>query len=162
VEVRSGNSSPGARLFAPSSLAASRDSDEIPPPPVRGDGGRPLVLLVYDDPDASQMYGQYLRAHGFLTMVATHGREGVDVAELLPPDLIVMDLAMPPLDGWEATRELKRGALTRQIPIIVCTGHVLGSSVERAFDAGCDGYLTKPCLPADLLAEIHRVLPPGA
>lgn len=108
------------------------------------------------------MYGQYLRAHGFLTMVATHGREAVDVAELLPPDLIVMDLAMPHLDGWEATRELKRGTLTRQIPIIVCTGHVLGSSVERAFDAGCDGYLTKPCLPADLLAEIRRVLPPGA
>ena len=158
--LRSGNSSPGARLFGLSSLAAVRES-ESPPPAVRGDGGRPLVLLVEDHADTREMYGQYLRAHGFLTMIATHGREALDVAELLPPDLIVMDLAMPHLDGVETTRRLKHGAVTRHIPIIVCTGHVEGSSMERALDAGCDGYLTKPCWPADLLAEIRRVLPPG-
>jgi CheY-like chemotaxis protein len=72
-----------------------------------------------------------------------------------------MDLMMPRLDGWEAIRRLKRDWRTRRIPIIACTGHVIGSSAERALDAGCDGYITKPCLPADLLAEIRRVLPPA-
>ena len=108
------------------------------------------------------MYGQYLRAHDFLTVMATNGREAMALAELLPPHVVVMDLCMPHLDGWEASRRLKRNALTRHIPIIACTGHVLGSSAERAFDAGCDGYVTKPCSPANLLAEIRRVLPhPG-
>jgi len=124
--------------------------------------GRPLVLLVDDDPNGREMYGLYLRAHDFETVMATNGREAMALAELVSPHLVVMDLWMPHLDGWETTRRMKRNGLTRHIPIIVCTGHVLGSSAERAFDAGCDGYVTKPCTPADLLAEIRRVLPqPG-
>ena len=149
-------SSPGTRSFPPSR------STETQRPPAGAHGGRPLVLLVDDDADSREMYGQYLRAHDFLTVMATNGREAMALAELLPPHLVVMDLCMPHLDGWEASRRLKRNALTMHIPIIACTGHVLGSSAERACDAGCDGYVTKPCLPADLLAEIHRVLPqPG-
>ena len=124
-----------------------------------GAHGRPLVLLVDDDADSREMYGQYLRAHDFLTVMATNGREAMAQAELLPPHLVVMDLCMPHLDGWEATRCLKRNALTKHIPIIACTGHVLGSSAERALDAGCDGYVAKPCSPANLLVEIRRVLP---
>jgi two-component system cell cycle response regulator DivK len=144
------------------SVAASKNTELRQQPPPDAHHGRPLVLIVDDDADGREMYGQYLRAHDFQTVTATNGREAMDLAELLPPHLVVMDLWMPHLDGWEATRRMKRNARTRHIPIIVCTGHVLGSSAERALDAGCDGYVTKPCSPADLLAEIRRVLPqPG-
>ena len=152
--VRGGTSSPGTRSFA-----ASKNT-EMRRRPAGAHGGRPLVLLVDDDADSREMYGQYLRAHDFLTVMATNGREAMALAELLPPHLVVMDLCMPHLDGWETSRRLKHNVLTSHIPIIACTGHVLGSSAERAFDAGCDGYVTKPCSPADLLAEIRRVLPP--
>jgi CheY-like chemotaxis protein len=149
-------SSPGTRSIAASKKTAMQQR------PAGAHDGRRLVLLVDDDADSREMYGQYLRARDFLTVMATNGREAIAQAELLPPHLIVMDLCMPHFDGWEATRCLKRNALTRHIPIIACTGHVLGSSVERAVDAGCDGYVTKPCSPADLLVEIRRVLPqPG-
>ena len=155
--LRGGMSSPGTR-----SVAASKKTEMQQRPTGAHGGRRPLVLLVDDDPDSREMYGQYLRAHDFRTVMATNGREAMALAELLPPHLVVMDLCMPHFDGWEATRCLKRNALTRHIPIIACTGHVLGSSAERAFDAGCDGYVTKPCSPADLLVEIRRVLPhPG-
>ena len=153
--LRGGMSSPATR-----SVAALKKTGTQQRP--AGAHRRPLVLLVDDDPDSREMYGQYLRAHDFQTVMATNGREAMALAELLPPHLVVMDLCMPHLDGWEATRCLKRNALTKHIPIIACTGHVLGSSAERAFDAGCDGYVTKPCSPAALLAEIRRVLPhPG-
>ena len=149
--VRSGN-----RSFAPSK------NTEKQQPLAGAHGGRPLLLLVDDDADGREMYGQYLRAHDFLTVMATNGREAMDLAELMSPRLVVMDLWMPHLDGWETTRRLKHNALTRHIPIVACTGQVLGASAERALDAGCDGYVTKPCSPADLLAEIRRILPqPG-
>ena len=119
---------------------------------------RLLALLVDDDADTREMYGTYLRADGFRVLIATNGLEAIDSAEREHPDVIVMDLMMPRLDGWEAIRRLKGGRHTRRIPIIACTGHVIGSSAERALDAGCDGYITKPCLPAVLLAEIRRVL----
>ena len=147
-------SSSGFRSFAPSRIT------ETQRPRAGAHGDRPLVLLVDDDADSREMCGQYLRAHDFLTVMATNGREAMALAELLPPHLVVMDLCMPHLDGWETSRRLKRNARTMHIPIIACTGHVLGSSAERAFDAGCDGYVTKPCSPANLLAEIRRVLPP--
>jgi len=144
------------------SASASKHTEVHQQAPPSAHHGGPLVLLVDDDADGREMYGLYLRAHDFQTVMATNGREAMALAEFLPPHLVVMDLWMPHLDGWETTRRMKRNALTRHIPIIVCTGHVLGSSAERAFDAGCDGYVTKPCSPADLLAEIRRILPqPG-
>jgi len=149
-------SSSGFRSFAPSRITRTQR------PRAGAHGDRPLVLLVDDDADSREMYGQYLRAHDFLTVMATNGREAMALAELLPPHLVVMDLCMPHLDGWETSRRLKRNARTMHIPIIACTGHVLGSSAERAFDAGCDGYVTKPCSPANLLVEIRRVLPTQA
>src|SRR4030095_14498351 len=155
LRLRGGMFSPATPLVAASKKTGTQQRRA-------GAHSRPLVLLVDDDADSREMYGQYLRAHDFQTVMATNGREEMALAELLPPHLGVMDLCMPPLDGWEATRCLKRNALTRHIPIIACTGHVLGSSAERAFDAGCDGYVTKPCSPANLLVEIRRVLPhPG-
>jgi two-component system cell cycle response regulator DivK len=152
--LRGGISAPATR-----SVVASKKTETHQRPAGAHGGRRTLVLLVDDDPDSREMYGQYLRAHDFLTVMATNGREAIAQAELLPPHLVVMDLCMPHCDGWEATRCLKRNALTKHIPIIACTGHVLGSSAERALDAGCDGYVAKPCSPANLLVEIRRVLP---
>lgn len=121
-------------------------------------GGRPLALFVDDDADTREMYGTYLRTGGFRVVTATSGLEAIESAEREQPDVIVMDLMMSRLDGWEAMRRLKGGWRTRRIPIIACTGYVIGSPAERALDAGCDGYVTKPCLPAVLLAEVRRVL----
>ena len=126
-------------------------------------GDRPLVLLVDDDADTLEMYAIYLGTGGFRVLMAPNGVEAIETAQREHPDVIVMDLMMPRLDGWEATRRLKGDGRTRRIPIIACTGgNAFGSSAERALDAGCDGYLTKPCLPADLLAEVRRVLPPSS
>ena len=121
-------------------------------------GDRCLVLIVDDDPDQREMYGRYLTARGYPVLLATHGGEAVELARQTRPDAIVMDLSMPHVDGWEATRRLKRDPSTRRIPVIACTGHIIGTSAERAFDAGCDAYVTKPCLPRDLVLEIQRVL----
>jgi len=76
----------------------------------------------------------------------------------LRPSVIIMDLAMPRMDGWEATKRIKANPATHDIPIIALTGHVIERSRERAIEAGADGYLTKPCYPDSLLAEVHRVM----
>jgi len=122
---------------------------------------RLLALVVDDDRDTRDMYGMYLKTSGFRVLLATNGIEAIEVSERERPDVIVMDLMMPHLDGWEASRRLKADGRTRRIPIIACTGVGNGSSAERALEAGCDGYLTKPCLPEHLLAEIRRVLRPA-
>jgi len=76
----------------------------------------------------------------------------------MQPDLIVMDLSLPRLGGWEATRRLKGNSSTTHIPVLACTAHAFGSAVERALVAGCDAYLVKPCLPEDLTREVRRLL----
>jgi CheY-like chemotaxis protein len=121
----------------------------------------PLVLLVDDFEDNRAMYAQFLTFSGFRVAEAQNGREALDRAAQLMPDLIVMDLSLPVMDGWEATRRLKGDPRTRGIPIIALTGHALGRHSEGAKDAGCDGFITKPCLPEDLLAEIRRTLGTG-
>lgn len=135
------------------------------PRPVRpagrapGDSGSgPLVLIVDDFQDNREMYVQYLSFHGYRVAEAVDGHDALGKAMALHPDLIVMDLSLPGLDGWEATRRLKKGATTRAIPVIALTGHAMAGHEEGARDAGCDSYLTKPCVPADLAAEIQRVL----
>jgi two-component system cell cycle response regulator DivK len=115
------------------------------------------VLIADDDRDQRDMYARYLTAQGFPVMVATNGAEALIIARQAHPDMIVMDLSMPHLDGWEATRRLKRDPSTQDIPVVVCTGHVAGRAAEVALDAGRDAFLVKPCLPRDLLAEIQRV-----
>lgn len=124
-------------------------------------GDRLLALVVDDDLDTREMYGMYLTTRGFRVLMAANGMEAIELAERELPAVILMDLMMPRLNGWEATRRLKAHGRTRRIPIIACTGGGIGSSAERALDAGCDGYLTKPCLPEHLLAEIRRVLRPA-
>jgi len=118
----------------------------------------PMILIVDDTLDARELYAEYLRIAGLRAEVAEDGYDGVAKATALHPSVIIMDLAMPRMDGWEATRRLKANPLTRDIPIIALTGHVIERSRQRAIEAGADGYLTKPCFPDSLLAEVHRVM----
>ncbi len=119
---------------------------------------QPLVLVVEDYQDAREMYAAYLQFSGFEVAEATNGLEAIEKAQELLPDIILMDLALPRLDGWEATRRLKKNAHTRDIPIVALTGHALPGHAEGAQQAGCDAFVTKPCLPDALVAEIKRLL----
>jgi two-component system, cell cycle response regulator DivK len=119
---------------------------------------QPLVLVVEDYPDAREMYAAYLQFSGFEVAEATNGLEAIEKAETLMPDIILMDLALPRMDGWEATRRLKGNDRTRHIPIVALTGHALAGHAEGARQAGCDAFVTKPCLPDALVAEIRRLL----
>ena len=118
----------------------------------------PLVLIVDDFEDNREMYTQFLRFNGYRVAEAVDGHDALSKAGSLHPDLIVMDLSLPGLDGWEATRRLKADPATRDIPVIALTGHALAGHEEGARGAGCDAFVTKPCIPADLETEIRRVL----
>ena len=116
-----------------------------------------LVLLVEDTPDTLEAFSHFLRSAGFRVETAVDGREAVEKARSLRPDVVVMDLALPELDGWEATHRIKSDPLTRHVPVIAFTGHAFQQSKETARQAGCDAFLTKPLEPTRLAAEIHRV-----
>jgi two-component system, cell cycle response regulator DivK len=119
---------------------------------------QPLVLVVEDYQDARDMYSEYLRYAGFRVAEASNGYEAIEKASELMPDIILMDLALPQMDGWEATRRLKDDARTRHIPVVALTGHALAGHADSAAKAGCDAFVTKPCLPDALVAEITRML----
>jgi two-component system cell cycle response regulator DivK len=121
----------------------------------------PLVLVVDDFTDNREMYARYLEFSGFRVVTAANGQEALDRAFENTPDLVVMDLSLPGVDGWEATRRLKKDARTKDVPVVAVTGHAFAGSSESAQQAGCDGYIMKPCLPTDLVAEIRRVLAGG-
>ena len=118
----------------------------------------PLILVVDDYEDAREMYAEYLRFCGFRVAEARNGNEALKQAFTLMPDLILMDLSLPGMDGWEATRQLKADERTRQIPVVALTGHALAGASEGAKKAGCDSFVTKPCLPDDLVVEVRRML----
>jgi len=119
---------------------------------------RPRVLVVDDYPDAREMYAEYLQYSGFDVIEAGNGVEALERAADSAPDIILMDLSLPVMDGWEATRRLKADKATADIPIVALTGHALAGILEGAKNAGCDAFVTKPCLPEDLVKEIQRVL----
>jgi two-component system, cell cycle response regulator DivK len=119
---------------------------------------QPLVLVVEDYQDAREMYAAYLQFSGFDVAEAGNGIEAIEKAQQLLPDIVLMDLALPRMDGWEATRRLKNDSRTRHIPIVALTGHALAGHAEGAREAGCDAFVTKPCLPDALVAEIKRLL----
>jgi two-component system cell cycle response regulator DivK len=119
---------------------------------------QPLVLVVEDYQDAREMYAAYLQFSGYRVAEATNGFEAIEKTVELLPDIILMDLALPRMDGWEATRRLKLDERTRHIPIVALTGHALAGHAEGARQAGCDSFVTKPCLPDALVAEIQRML----
>jgi CheY-like chemotaxis protein len=126
-------------------------------PPARNDTA-PLVLIVDDYQDAREMYAEYLEFSGFRVAEARNGLEAVEKAFALHPSVILMDLSLPVMDGWEATRRLKADVRTRAIPVVALTGHALDGHSREAQDAGCDAYVTKPCLPDALVIEVRRVL----
>ena len=119
---------------------------------------RPRVLLVDDYPDAREMYSEYLEFSGFDVVEAGNGMEALQRAVDTTPDIILMDLSLPVMDGWEATRRLKADQRTKAIPVVALTGHALAGISEGAKQAGCDAFVTKPCLPEDLVREIRRIL----
>jgi two-component system, cell cycle response regulator DivK len=117
-----------------------------------------LVLLVDDLEDSRVMYAEYLTRSGYRVAQAADGREALALARALLPDVVVMDLTLPVLDGWEAIRQLKSDPRTIGSLVIALTGHSLVRHAERARKAGCDALLTKPCLPSTLLALLRDLL----
>jgi two-component system cell cycle response regulator DivK len=119
---------------------------------------RPCVLLVDDDADARAMYREHLQFSGFDVVDAANGVEALLRARDAAPDIIVMDLSLPLMDGWDATRLIKSDSLTADIPVVGLSGHTSEGTAEGAKKAGCDAFLTKPCLPEDLVKEIRKAL----
>jgi CheY-like chemotaxis protein len=117
-----------------------------------------LVLIVEDHPETRQMYGDYLRSAGLRVHDAADGRSGVEQAAQVRPDVILMDLAMPGLTGWEATRRIRRDPALACVPVIAITAYGGVGFEFLAAEAGCDRLLTKPCRPLRVLHEIEDVL----
>jgi CheY-like chemotaxis protein len=116
------------------------------------------VLIVDDSPDARDMYALYFRTVGYEAAIAPDGDVGIDLALGLKPDVIVMDLAMPKISGISAVHHLKNDPRTREIPIILLTGHGFRAIKEGALETGIDLFLTKPCLPDELEGHVHRLI----
>ena len=120
--------------------------------------GTPFVLIVDDVEDNREMYAEYLRFAGFEVATAANGEEGLEQALANPPDAVVLDLTMPRLDGWALAAALRGDDRTRHTQIVVLSGHALTGTEEGARKAGAHSFLTKPCLPEDLAAEVNRLL----
>ena len=118
----------------------------------------PLILVVDDVADQRDIYSQYLTFLGYRVGTAVNGFDALAKVRSLEPDLIVMDLSMPLMDGFEATRALKSAPATRRIPIIALTAYSIHLPEEWALSAGCTAYLRKPCLPGDLEEAVRKVL----
>ena len=116
------------------------------------------ILLVEDNELNRDMLSRRLERKGYEVVVAADGQQSLELAELEKPSLILMDMSLPELDGWEATRRLKAEPATRDIPVIALTAHALVSDREKAYRAGCDDYDTKPVEFQRLLAKIERLL----
>jgi CheY-like chemotaxis protein len=122
----------------------------------------PRILIVEDDELNRDSLRRLLRRRGFEVLLAVHGEEGVEVARAEAPDLILMDMSLPGIDGWEATRRLKDDLGTRATPIIALTAHAMASDRDKALAAGCDDYDTKPIDLDRLLPKIRALLPDPA
>jgi len=125
--------------------------------PILGETG-PLVLIVDDVQDNRTIYVLFLKFSGFRIAEAENGEDAIEKATTLLPDVIVMDLSLPVMDGWEATRRLKRDPRTKKIPVVALTGHALPEHARAASQAGCDLVITKPCLPDQLMEALRRIL----
>lgn len=116
------------------------------------------ILLVEDNEYNRDMLSRRLIKNGFKISVAVDGIESVHLAKSLKPDLILMDMSLPLMDGWEATLRIKADPETRNIPLIALTAHAMGEDRQKALDAGCDEYDTKPIEFSRLLSKIHKFL----
>lgn len=118
----------------------------------------PLVLVVEDYADAREMYAESLLVCGFRVAEAGDGLSALQMARTLAPDVILMDLSLPGMDGWEATRRLKADPGTSHIPVVALTGHALTRALDAARQAGCDRLVIKPALPDDVVEEVRQAL----
>ncbi|QMV44112.1 response regulator [Cohnella cholangitidis] len=116
------------------------------------------VLLVEDNELNRDMLSRRLIRKGFKVIVAEDGQQGVELATVHRPDLILMDMSLPILDGWEATRQLKSASGTKSIPIIALTAHAMAGDKEKAYQAGCDDFDTKPIELSRLLEKMEAAL----
>jgi CheY-like chemotaxis protein len=118
----------------------------------------PKVLLVEDNEMNRDMLSRRLVRRGFEVLLAVDGEQGVATAQRELPDIILMDMSLPVLDGWEATRRIKAGDATRAIPVIALTAHAMAGDRDKAMEAGCDDYDTKPIELPRLLEKIGRLI----
>ena len=121
----------------------------------------PRILLVEDNEPSRDALGRRLERRGFHVAVAVDGQDAVERAHTESPDLILMDLGLPGIDGWEATRQLKNDPATRHIPIIVLSAHVMLADRNKSLAAGADDFDSKPVRFDQLLTKIERLLPQG-
>ena len=119
------------------------------------------ILLVEDNEMNRDMLSRRLERKGFDVVMAVDGQAGVDMASSESPDLILMDLSLPIIDGWEATRRIKADAATQKIPVIALTAHAMAGDEQKAIEAGCDDYDTKPIDLKRLLGKIENFLGAG-
>ena len=129
---------------------------------VARENGMPKILLVEDNEMNRDMLSRRLFRHGFDVVIAVDGKQGIEFARTESPDVILMDMSLPEIDGWEATRRLKADPATSVIPIIALTAHAMVQDKERAMKAGCDDYDSKPVDLKRLLAKIAGQLEVGA
>jgi CheY-like chemotaxis protein len=120
------------------------------------------ILLVEDNEMNRDMLSRRLERKGYEVLMAVDGGEGLDKAQAESPDLILMDMSLPVVDGWEATRRLKATDATKTIPVIALTAHAMSGDKEKALEAGCDDYDTKPIELPRLLEKIEALLERGA
>ncbi len=116
------------------------------------------ILLVEDNEMNRDMLSRRLERKGYLVVLAVDGESGVEMVRTEAPDLVLMDMSLPVMDGWEATRRLKADAATRGIPVIALTAHAMSSDRGKAMEAGCDDYDTKPVELPRLLGKIEALL----
>jgi CheY-like chemotaxis protein len=119
------------------------------------------ILLVEDNEMNRDMLSRRLIRNGYEVCIAIDGQQGVDMALAERPDLILMDMSLPVIDGWEATRQIRANDATRRIPVIALTAHAMAGDREKAMEAGCDDYDTKPVEIARLLGKIAALLKPA-
>jgi CheY-like chemotaxis protein len=118
----------------------------------------PKILLVEDNEMNRDMLSRRLSRRGYEVLIAVDGQMGIDMAKSETPDLILMDMSLPVMDGWEATRTLKASDATRHIPVIALTAHAMSTDREKAIEAGCDDYDTKPIELPRLLAKMEALI----
>jgi two-component system, cell cycle response regulator DivK len=116
------------------------------------------ILLVEDNEMNRDMLSRRLQRKGFEVEMATDGRQGVTMAQAAPYDLILMDMSLPEIDGWEAARQLRAAPTTQRVPIIALTAHAMSGDREKAIEAGCDDYDTKPIELDRLLGKMQALL----
>jgi two-component system, cell cycle response regulator DivK len=119
----------------------------------------PRILLVEDNEMNRDMLSRRLQRRGYEVLIAVDGQTGIAMAESQAPDLILMDMSLPVMDGWEATRTLKASQATRHIPIIALTAHAMSTDHDKAIEAGCDDYDTKPIEMSRLLGKMEALIP---